>query len=354
MTEKTDLNADVSGEYISLERPKRKLTHFMAHELIYDYVSDSLDTDRKRAFDEYLNLHPELNSEIDQIKTTRKYLSHLAKTRISQTHLTELSQIRPLSSIIFEKAKWKNWPDFLRWSVEGFSISIFVAVLAMIIPWDKIKFNVLESKPPAPKVVVVAPIIKVEAVSKVEPLPKVDQNQKVEPAEKVVQPKKVVAEEAPQPSALPPQTAPNQQVVSSNLAATYGLASKNSPKGLLYKVMMNLSDANKSSVEIKKQIEALGGTKAGQVELGWRKKNPPGNYFHFALPQGSYQKFLDELGKYGAVRIYKSPHVRIMPEGQIRIILFIEDALDSSEAKSKTDEQVHNPKTEVDGNEAEQ
>jgi hypothetical protein len=118
--------------------------------------------------------------------------------------------------------------------------------------------------------------------------------------------------------------------------------------------MMNLSDANKSSVEIKKQIEALGGTKAGQVELGWRKKNPPGNYFHFALPQVSYQKLLDELGKYGAVRIYKSPHARIMPEGQIRIILFIEDALDSSETKSKTDEQVHNPKTEADGNEAEQ
>lgn len=96
-------------------------------------------------------------------------------------------------------------------------------------------------------------------------------------------------------------------------------------KGLLYRIIMTSESAETVSADVVAKLTAMGAEKAGQVELGWRKKNPDGNYFHFTMPDASYNELVKTLGGYGPVRIYKNPHERVMPEGQIRIILWIED-----------------------------
>jgi len=69
---------------------------------------------------------------------------------------------------------------------------------------------------------------------------------------------------------------------------------------------------------------SLGGQKAGEVQIGWRK--PDGSYFHFSLEEDKLEELKQFMSSYGPVRFYKDPHWRVMPQGKIRIILWIEDS----------------------------
>lgn len=87
---------------------------------------------------------------------------------------------------------------------------------------------------------------------------------------------------------------------------------------------MKLDNLDETVPNIVQTIKELGGIKAGQVELGWRK--PKGSYFHFSLPESNYERLMKILRNFGPVQIYKDPHSRLMPKGKVRFILWIEDA----------------------------
>ncbi|MCB0384557.1 MAG: hypothetical protein KDD43_04120, partial [Bdellovibrionales bacterium] len=95
-------------------------------------------------------------------------------------------------------------------------------------------------------------------------------------------------------------------------------------KGFVYRAFMSLEELDAKTPEIVQGVQGLGGAKAGQVELGWRK--PKGSYFHFSLPESNYEEMVKLLRNFGPVRIYKDPHWRVMPEGKIRFILWVEDS----------------------------
>jgi hypothetical protein len=87
---------------------------------------------------------------------------------------------------------------------------------------------------------------------------------------------------------------------------------------------MTLGDLENIGPKIAEQIRELGGEKAGEVELGWKRGT--GRYYHFAMPETNEKQLLEKLQAYGPVRISKDPHPRVMPEGQVRFILWIESA----------------------------
>ncbi len=118
------------------------------------------------------------------------------------------------------------------------------------------------------------------------------------------------------------------------------------PKGLIYRMMMKIPDVKDMADDVRDKIVSLGGKKAGQVELGWRKPN--GNYYHFSMPEKNYDELVKSLGGYGPVRIYKNPHPRVMPPGVIRIILWIEDAPVAAPKDSDTNESTDDGTTAPD------
>ncbi len=100
------------------------------------------------------------------------------------------------------------------------------------------------------------------------------------------------------------------------------IPSQANKKGYVYKLFMKLTNLDQISPEIADKIIELGGEKAGEVELGWRK--PDGSYYHFILPKENYKALQDALKTYGPVTLVKDPHDRIMAEGKERYILWIE------------------------------
>ena len=97
------------------------------------------------------------------------------------------------------------------------------------------------------------------------------------------------------------------------------------PKGFVYRAFMNLDELDTLGPKITQLIQELGGVKAGEVELGWKKGNSV-RYYHFSMPEDSQDKLLEQLQTYGPVRISKDPHPRIMPKGQVRFILWVESS----------------------------
>lgn len=305
----------------------------MVQELLYDYVSGVIDQDRKQAVEDYIFEHPEMRHELKLILEAEKYAQHLSQTRLSPKYVDELQDVRSLTEKIIFRMKWQNWPDFLKWTTEALSLSALIAAGAIFIPWGKLEslrfkdiqvltpVQQLQQKPVAEPPAEIKTVdtqpdksVKAKASDSIS-----TQKEKAKPA--VVA---VVEQKAPEPVPAKMTDESSEQPVSKLTASE-----STKLKGLLFRVMLDLENSDAKTTELRQKIISLGGVKAGQVELGWRKKDPNGNYYHFTMPESNYQQLITTLGGYGPVRIYKNPHERVMPEGQIRIILWVEDKVPS-------------------------
>jgi len=97
-------------------------------------------------------------------------------------------------------------------------------------------------------------------------------------------------------------------------------------RGFLMRGEFEVSDFENSWPVIREKVISLGGKAAGSVELGWLRRKDQA-YFHFSLPESNYNEFELFMGTFGPVRFVKERHPRVMPEGQIRIILTVKDNL---------------------------
>jgi hypothetical protein len=306
------------AEQERLDRNERKISFFMAKELLYDFIEGRLDADRARAVEKYLEANPAVKNDIEIMRQAEAYVKKLSQTKISEVHLDELNSIRPYSEVVLRKMQWQNWPDLLRWATEAMAISIVVAIIALFVPWRDLnirfpdrKSDVELAKIDQPKLLseesLFRPSVALKKLLKVEPAP-------------VAETKNTNANAKDNLSAN--SAAP---LTDGKTSATEKINEKVIPlKGTLFRMMMTIPDYDPTTDAVRKKIIELGGKKAGEVELGWRKDNPDGLYYHFSIPEKNYQQFVSNLGGYGQVRIYKSPHERIMPEGQMRVILWIE------------------------------
>jgi hypothetical protein len=323
-------SSSTSGD--RLPRKPRELTTFLCREMLYDYLTKNLDEDRRAAVERFLATSPELQSELQLLGLAERYCQDLSKTRVTSAHIEELKTIKSATAVVVNRLRWVNWPETLRWATQALVVSSMVALLAVVIPWNKInlRFPKRVNAPISQNIPAPVPV----PVESAAPAP-------VAPVPAAAPAAAPVAASAPAPApvettAIVASTPPSELTESDKTLAKNteeeeeAETDKGAPKtvqlhGMLFRMMMNINNAEGLTPEITEKILKMGGEKAGQVKLGWRKNHPNGSYYHFKMPEENYSELVKTLGAYGPVRIYKSPHGRVMPPGQIRIILFVQD-----------------------------
>ncbi|MEO0335437.1 MAG: hypothetical protein AAF202_03535 [Pseudomonadota bacterium] len=393
---------DFPDDFEPLHGKKRTLSRFLANELLYDYATDNLDAHRRASVEEFLQSSAETKEELEALKQGMQFCDQLAETEISPELTYKLSQVRSWYSRVLRLIHWRNWPEVTKWTLEAMVISGLVAFVA-VIGWPK-----LSDMLPAPR-----PDLTLAQVDKEKakvPLPPEDQiaskeketqktadlfaaNEKNDQETMSVsseesktsestktakvqedlsgQTKEKTIEERPEKSKT---SAIVTAAVDENSLAARGdsdatgvkqsaklksmktAPTKPSLKGFVYRVYMDLGNLDLLTEQIRTEIQTLGGKKAGKVRLGWRK--PKGSYFHFSMLEANYDTLVDKLKGFGPVRIFKDPHWKVMPEGEIRFILWVEDndlkqsSGAAASAKSTTPQQPELPSSSTDSKES--
>jgi hypothetical protein len=295
-----------------LEPKPRRLSRFLARQFLFSYQQNELDAFRREGVHHVLSEDQELKRELETLKRAEAYCVDLSKTKVKAEYVDHLLAQQSVWRTNLAKLSFTRWPHVLRWTAEGLLASAVVISLIVFVPWSKF-----------------ADLMKWE--------PRVQDdgaaNTRVAEIEKDL--------EVPQP----PPAAPSPAPVSPPQAAPATVSVVNEPpsrrgttRGMLYRMMMRVSGIKDQAQDLSRRITDMGGAKAGEVELGWRKPN--GNYYHFSFPETRYDSLIKVLSEYGAVKVYKNAHERVMPEGQLRIILWIEDGPAAAKPPPKASEPV--------------
>lgn len=93
----------------------------------------------------------------------------------------------------------------------------------------------------------------------------------------------------------------------------------------LYRATISVSDLDSTSARITEKLVALGGKKAGEVELGW-KKNQNLSYYHLTIPEENLEAAKSYLKNFGKLNIQFESHPRLLPAGVSRIILEVKES----------------------------
>lgn len=347
----------------------RKLSRFLCREMLYDYITDELDEVRKASVQDYLKEDDVVRKELEQLNGALDYTNRLSSVAISELLIQRIQEERPTYIKWAERVSWRHWPNFARWGSEALLVSVIAALIAIAIPWERLG----EMIPEGDHEVMLAEIRKEDkdsaakekaaAAEKIENQINDQVNEDNHPADTLtaaasdentatmaVVDEEVVAE--PQPTDLNQDGGSSgQEVIAENKAdlagntveappnveaeaedeseSSAGIAEGQSKKkkedlqGFVYRAYMYSDQIEVITPKLRDVIEGLGGTKAGQVVLGNRKTK--GSYYHFSIPESNYGALIAEFKTFGPVRIYKHPHWRVMPEGKIRFILWVED-----------------------------
>ncbi len=91
-------------------------------------------------------------------------------------------------------------------------------------------------------------------------------------------------------------------------------------QGGVFRGILTVNDLDEVTPKIIDKIVNLGGKKAGEVELGW-KKSPKVGYYHFTLPQDSVESVNQYLKLFGDYKVVFENHPRLLPPGTKRFII---------------------------------
>jgi hypothetical protein len=366
---KADPHGSRPKDFQPLKGKKRTLSRFLANELLYDYATGNLDKHRVASVDDFLRTSKETQNELEALRLGIEFCDQLSQTETSPELMYKLSQVRSWHSRVLRVVHWRNWPEVTKWTLEALVISLLVAFVA-VIGWPK-----LAEMLPAPRSDLT--LAQVEKEKTKVPLPPEDQlasseNQPANPSQlfaatdskqgqslsseqvetsgkaqaQAAKPRETAPQEAKSIGSQNDKTSPekpssvivtasteqsqksavaasDKPTESAKLKSMKAAPTKPKLKGFVYRVYMDLGNLDYATEQIRTEIQTLGGEKAGKVRLGWRK--PKGSYFHFSLLETNYDTLVDKLKAFGPVRIFKDPHWKVMPEGEIRFILWVED-----------------------------
>ncbi|MCB0406767.1 MAG: hypothetical protein KDD34_01110 [Bdellovibrionales bacterium] len=348
-----------------LKGKKRKLSQFLCEEMLYDYATENLDDARRESVEDFLKSSSETQKILSDLEAGMKYCSSLGKTQVAEPLIQKLLYSKAWYQWVSETIAWEKWPEATRWTLEAFIISSLAAFI-IALAWPKVSHwlperskdiilaKVDKTKEKETSINIPQPETKIPEVPTVLPLAS-DQSTTVQSTIVSSEKKEVsiAASEASnsqsskesslkinikETNTSEGETKPSQMAIATVAAKNTDEEDevegktetkvekpvvKPAPKGFIYRAFMSLNSLDAVTNEIRDNLVGLGGEKAGEVPMGWRK--PKSSYFHFSLPEVNYEKAVEMLRSFGPVRIYKDPHWRVMPEGKIRIILTIED-----------------------------
>lgn len=129
----------MSSEEANTSRgPKRKLSRFLCREMLYDFVTNSLDDSRRKAVEDFLKQDFDTQQDLENLKEGIKYCSDLGETKISLPLMQEIRDYKGFWGRLKEGRLWSSWPDSIKWGIEAVAISAVAAIVAMVIPWKKV------------------------------------------------------------------------------------------------------------------------------------------------------------------------------------------------------------------------
>lgn len=358
---------------MNLERElhKTKMTRFLCMELLYEYVSHTLDPAREKDIEAYLPKDREAQREFERLKRAIVYTQKASHASVTETLHEALLSFEPQ----WQKSmrEWTRWGSQRGWRLLPYIFALTTITVGLIVtkPWETAEIKEVtlaqETKEEKAAPEVPATNIAVPAVNPALPAmgadsvaspptatpPSVAGIPAVKTAPAVAGPATVApSEAAPAPVAQMPKIAPpNSQALPkpspvvapsetpAEAAAKETAKEEATPappvtKGEVRKATIEVSDFETNWLSIKDKIFALGGKAAGSSAMG-TLKNPKEANFHFSLPESNFSELELFLGTFGPVRFATEKAPRVMPEGQIRIILTVKDAA-TDEGTSET------------------
>lgn len=121
------------------------------------------------------------------------------------------------------------------------------------------------------------------------------------------------------PVSVPPKVKPVIVATEKARPASGAVVKVAAPTGV-YRGVMTVTDFEQVAAIIRDRIIAVGGKKAGEVELGWIK-NQTTSYFHFVFPAEKREELVAFIQQYGNLQYKFEPHPRVLPIGQARFII---------------------------------
>jgi len=334
----------------------RRVSTFFGIEMLYDFLSKNLDDDRHKAVGELISQSREIELEIEALKRSLKYLERLSETTISETLQNRIKAPTSYYQGFLKKVKFVDWPVGIKLGFEALFVSTLIFTSIILIPWHRInnmnfttskdlllveleheksKGSGLESEVSAK--VVQADITNSAVTFKdegaVKPSTQVLNDGKSEtavkaPATEMAQvPPKIEAKpiqaknelpKNPQPTPAPVAAAKEKEPTSDSAEAKQGVA-----QGYLYRGTIAVANLPVTSQKFVEKITSMGGRRAGEVEMGWKKGD--GTYFHFTIPDAKYELLKAYLNEYGKLKIQRERHERVMPDGIIRLIITVSE-----------------------------
>lgn len=298
------------------KKGKREISPFIGHELLYDYLSGSLDKERRVAVEDHVKFSRDAQLDLSKIQNGQSYAEKLSATVVSQPIISQINMPSSYLTVLMQKTHFDKWPQGLKWGLEALVVVTAIVTVLTITPWQKVlELGVSTGS----KEVILAEVSKTtESTPVVEEKPEfVDEGVKELPKESSPEASVIAKNTEP----LPPIVPAKQTSVTATEAAPAAAASG----GFLYRGEIAVTNVDVIGPKITDKINELGGRKAGSVELGW-KKTPNSMYYHFTIPEAKYQDLFSFLSGYGKPKVAKEKHPRVMPDGIVRIIITVDEA----------------------------
>lgn len=313
------------------KKGQRQVSTFTGNELLYDFLSDALDEERKKAVEAHLENSREAQADYQKMQIGVQYSQKLKQIGVSAALQEKLSSPPSYLGVLFQKTRFDQWPVGLKWGLEALVMVFVIVTFLSLAPWEKVlKLRLAGNSSD----VILSEINKTNpgsilsddsAPMTVETPQFVDEGIKAKealvavaatpltttpPVEKApASPPKQVVVKAKEPTKEPEETSEHSKASG----------------GYLYRGKIAVTNLEAVGPKIKDKIVELGGRKAGEVELGWQK-TPESSYFHFTIPEAKYEELQTFLSGYGTARIDKEKHPRVMPDGIIRLIITVDEA----------------------------
>lgn len=305
------------------KKGKREVSPFIGHELLYDYLSGSLDKERRLAIEDHVKFSRDAQLDLSKIQSGQSYAEKLSGTLVSQPIIAQISTPTSYLSVLMQKANFDKWPQGLKWGLEALVVVVGIVIVLTITPWQKVMQIGIGN---VSKEVVLAEVAKPITSPIVEEKPEfIDEGVKEAPKAPEKE-KPIKAAEVPKTQEKLPESA-NISTVETKNQKPPEPSSQVTPAsgGFLYRGVIAVTNIEVVGPKITEKINELGGRKAGSVELGWQKI-PGSMYYHFTIPEAKYPDLLSFLSTYGKPKMGKEKHSRVMPDGIVRLILTVDEA----------------------------
>lgn len=279
-----------------------RLTRFLCQELLYEYERGTLGEARRRDVSDYVAQCRDSQRELENLRRGQMYCVAITGVRVSSSLHAALVEFEPAWKKRLRS--WTLWSSQRGWRLLPY-LFIFSSVglgLYLTKPWNA---------PVHDYVLVESPNVEAPALSG--PMPAVVDLQVLPKAPTplatvgVIESADRVRDESPRAESIGTKVADGAK-----------------DKGAVWSAELVIGDLDNAAPRIREKVIEFDGVNAGNLDLGWRK-TPHEAYFHFTLPESKREEMETFLKTFGPVQFTKRPHRRVMPEGQIRIILTVKD-----------------------------